>query len=333
MEKEETKDKELWKATDIAKTEFEPSPQIVENLLEAGTLNIFAGAPKAGKSWLVLDLAMSVASGKDFFGEYETDPGEVLYLALEDTPRRLNNRINTISPDEHEGLDNLHVIFDCPRQDEGGKEKIVNWIQSDDVVNPKLIIIDTLYRFRPSWSLGGGYANDSASLEWLHKLCQVSGISVLLVHHDIKSQTKSWEAAVSGSRGLTGIVDGILMLKKYVTVKKEVEALFYATSRDLEETRLKLNRDPVTSKWIKSADQEFDEDALARSSNPNTMRIQEIFILSGEDKVLTTQDVVELSMMKEGTVRRILSELTKGGFLNRVQRGVYSIAPSKTLES
>ena len=66
----------------------------MENLIPAG-LNILASPPKYGKSWAVLDLGLAVTSGSRFLG-YQTTPCEVLYLALEDSERRLKSRLNKL---------------------------------------------------------------------------------------------------------------------------------------------------------------------------------------------------------------------------------------------
>jgi hypothetical protein len=64
---------------------------VVEGLIAAG-LHILAGAPKVGKSWLVLDLAVHVSLGKPMW-EMTTSPCEVLYLCLEDTYARVQRRL------------------------------------------------------------------------------------------------------------------------------------------------------------------------------------------------------------------------------------------------
>ncbi len=57
---------------------------------------LLAGPPKIGKSWLALNIAISVATGTKAFGHFETVKGMVLYLAYEDSERRLNQRLNMI---------------------------------------------------------------------------------------------------------------------------------------------------------------------------------------------------------------------------------------------
>jgi RecA-family ATPase len=59
---------------------------------------LLAGPPKVGKSWLTLGLGLSVASGGKALGRIDVTAGQVLYLALEDTPRRLKAGWSRCSP-------------------------------------------------------------------------------------------------------------------------------------------------------------------------------------------------------------------------------------------
>jgi AAA domain len=63
-------------------------------LVEGCTL--LAGAPKLGKSWLALEIALAVADGGKCFGNLECEQGDVLYLALEDNMRRLQGRMRKL---------------------------------------------------------------------------------------------------------------------------------------------------------------------------------------------------------------------------------------------
>ena len=68
-----------------------PPNFIVDTLLSQG-LHIPAGSPKVGKSWLALWLAVTVAKGEPVWG-MDVKPGAVLYLCLEDSQLRIQNRL------------------------------------------------------------------------------------------------------------------------------------------------------------------------------------------------------------------------------------------------
>lgn len=79
-----------------------PTRFCVETLLPQG-LCILGGAPKVGKSWLVLDLCIHIARGEPLWGLPVTQ-GETLYLCLEDSERRIQERLNLITDDVPNGL-------------------------------------------------------------------------------------------------------------------------------------------------------------------------------------------------------------------------------------
>ena len=81
----------IFSMPELMDTHFPSRPCIIENLLPAGTY-LLAGAPKIGKSFLVLQMAYQVSAGEPFLG-FPSRQGTVLYLALEDTYERLQKRL------------------------------------------------------------------------------------------------------------------------------------------------------------------------------------------------------------------------------------------------
>src|SRR5262245_6276525 len=85
----------VFTAADLRNRPFPPICYVVPDLIPEG-LSIMAGRPKIGKSWLALDLCIAVAAGRICFGERKPVPGDVLYAALEDNPRRLQRRLDKL---------------------------------------------------------------------------------------------------------------------------------------------------------------------------------------------------------------------------------------------
>lgn len=81
-----TVDAETLLSTPMSKTVF-----IVDNLIPQG-VNVISGASKIGKSWLMLWLGLRVAQGLPVWG-LTTQQCDVLYLSLEDTQRRIKDRL------------------------------------------------------------------------------------------------------------------------------------------------------------------------------------------------------------------------------------------------
>src|SRR5262245_9126402 len=86
--------KELWSAQALQDAELPELQWTVEGWLAEG-LGLRIGKPKAGKSWLLFQLAIAVASGEPFLG-MPTHQGDVLLLALEDGRRRLKTRLELV---------------------------------------------------------------------------------------------------------------------------------------------------------------------------------------------------------------------------------------------
>ena len=72
---------EFYRASDLYGKQLKRPPVIVEGMIPAG-LTVLAGAPKRGKSWMALKLALCVSKGDKFLG-FPTKRGSVLYLDLE----------------------------------------------------------------------------------------------------------------------------------------------------------------------------------------------------------------------------------------------------------
>lgn len=83
-----------WTVNDLLDAKFSDSLWLVLNMIPTG-LGSLAGKPKVGKSWLVLHLADAVANGGYFLG-VKVDQSPVIYLAFEDSPRRLKRRLEAM---------------------------------------------------------------------------------------------------------------------------------------------------------------------------------------------------------------------------------------------
>jgi RecA-family ATPase len=88
-----------WTAAELLAADIPQPKWAIEGLLPEG-LAFFAGAPKLGKSWFALGLGIAVASGGYALGKIPVDEGEILYLALEDNPRRLQSRLRVLLGDD-----------------------------------------------------------------------------------------------------------------------------------------------------------------------------------------------------------------------------------------
>jgi AAA domain len=222
-----------------------PEPKwAVGGLLSEGA-TVFAGAPKVGKSFMALGLAISIASGGMALSSIPVEQGDVLYLALEDGDKRMQKRLKTMLCGGRVP-ERLNFAYKCPRLDEGGLEGIGGWLQEHP--EARLIVVDTLKRIRPQeHRIKRIYDNDYDAVSPLNDLAQQHGVSILIVHHTNKSNgNEDWFDSISGSLGLSGAVDNAMLLKRS---RVRQDGTLLVGGRDIEDKELAVEFDGVINGW------------------------------------------------------------------------------------
>ena len=217
------KELQLYSCEYVMDTALQKTPFIVDKLLAPG-LYVLAGAPKVGKSWLVLDLCLSVAEGQAFLG-HRTEKGQVVYLALEDSLIRLQNRVYEFTD---EPTDNLDFALLADNIGNGLEEQL----EALKTTKPdlKLVVIDTLQKVRSSTD--SGYGIDYKELTPLKILTDKMEIAILLVHHTRKSFDADPFNMISGTTGISGCVDGSFVLTE--TKRGSRNGKLICVGRDIE---------------------------------------------------------------------------------------------------
>ena len=170
----------VQRADELLARQFEPIRWAVHDLVPEGVA-LLVGAPKIGKSWFALQMAVALATGTPLWnGRKSEAAGGVLLLALEDNDRRLQKRLNELQPSIVP--DRLRFVTDWPRMDQGGVERLGEWLTDHPAI--RLVIIDTLGRFRPKESgNSSAYQADYHVGSELKSLAEQFRIAILLVHH------------------------------------------------------------------------------------------------------------------------------------------------------
>ena len=218
---------------------------VVPGLIAEG-VTVLGGAPKVGKSFLALGLAISLASRQKVLGKIDVDQKAVLYLSLEGTLRDLRHRILNLSNDESD-LTQLYIATEWPVGAEGVK-RLEKWLGEHQEV--KFVIIDTLQAFRgPSRSSGNNYERDYNDLQPISQLAYGCDVDILILHHLKKSGDHSDDFdALSGSTAIRGAVDNQAIMVPSgdggITLRSE--------GRDLERVEVKLFREEGSLGWTLS---------------------------------------------------------------------------------
>ena len=226
---------------DLYETIYPSRPPIIDGLLYAGTY-LFVGAPKVGKSFLMAQIGHHVSTGLELWG-YPVHQGSVLYLALEDDHRRLQNRLFRMFGTE--SADNLYFSI-YAKQLGAGLEEQLKWFVQEHL-DTRLIIIDTLQKVRESGGDTYSYASDYEVITKLKAFADEHGICLLLVHHTRKQQAEDKFDMISGTNGLLGAADGAFLLQKERRTSNT--ATLDISGRDQQDQRLYLTRNEERLIW------------------------------------------------------------------------------------
>jgi hypothetical protein len=220
-------------AADLLRLELPPLRAIVPDIIVAGT-TVLAAPPKIGKSVLCYQLAVEVALGGTLLGR-QCVRGSVLYLALEDGKRRGQDRLRAALNGRRMPAGRLSVGWDAPVIGGGLEEKIEVWLAAHD--DAALVMIDTVQKIRgKSDGRRNAYEVDVQDLGRLQNITRDrSELALLGVHHTKKDAADDFVASVSGTYGIAGSADTIMLLKR----KRHAElGVLEITGRELPETEL-----------------------------------------------------------------------------------------------
>lgn len=290
----------IFTASHLMKTAFPEPKWAIEGLVADG-LTLLVGAPKLGKSWAALDWAVSVATGEAAFGTLPTVAGDVLFLALEDVPRRLRDRLDALL-DADAAPENLHIATSWPEMAGGGLQLLGEWL--DDHPDARLVIIDTLARVRGAVSGNAHqYTQDYRTAATIKALADAHGVAIVVVHHTRKMVADDPLETVSGTHGLAGAADTAIVLRR----EKSGGASLYVRGRDVPEMDVAMVFDRERSRWKVTGDA-----AVARLSSPRQTILE---TLRAAAQPLAPKEVSARIGRNPASVRRLLAEMARAGTL------------------
>lgn len=299
-------------AAELLTIEFPEPKWAIPSILPEG-LTILAGKPKRGKSILSLNLALSIASGGKAFGKFDVEQGTVLCFALEDTARRLQHRIKQMLVSGEKAPEKLILFNNCSRIGEGAIEEIGALIEKHSDV--RLVIIDTLVKIRPVRNGGNSniYTTDYQDVSGIKDLADEHGISIVLVHHVRKLEADDIMDTLSGSFGLTGAADGIIVLDRMTGLS---DAFLYITGRDVEEEKYALNFQSDTLSW-----QYMGKACDVRSTDQQQL-IVDVFKGAKTDE-FSPKQIAEATGLKVSYVKNTFPKLKEAGIIKKAGYGKY----------
>lgn len=301
---------EVWTAKQLLTTDFAEPTWVIPELLPAG-LTILAGRPKVGKSWLGLQTALSVVTGGRALGR-SVQRGPILYLALEDPPRRLRSRMRAQGWPIEADADFLTLgdfaqrVGDLRRD---GGDRLALKIQQRGY---RLVVMDTLSRAIH------GDQNDAeamtAALTPLQETAHEHEVAILMIDHHRKSFGKDPDAIadILGSTAKGAMLDTSWGLYRE---RGKAGAKLQVVGRDVVERTMALHFDVQTSCW--QSDGDADELEL-------TERRQEIIDTLAEFGPIGVSELARAINQDKANTHRRLQDLVGAGLV--VRRGnLYAI--------
>lgn len=176
---------------------------LIKELWGASSVGVIGGAPKCAKTWLGLDMALSVATGTPCLGKYAVpEPGPVLVYLAEDALPVVRQRVGGMA--RHRGLDLAGVEIDAitaPVLRLDRERDRARLLETTRRLRPRLLVLDPLVRLH---GIDENNAGEVAELlAYFRSLQRQFDLSVVLVHHT----RKSGAMGVAAGQGLRGSSD------------------------------------------------------------------------------------------------------------------------------
>jgi AAA domain-containing protein len=295
--------------------DFAPLEYVIPGYVVEG-LTVLAGKPKLGKSWWAYDASIAVATGGKAMGSVDCEQGDVLYLALEDNRRRVKDRLLTLCPArkvQNISLDRLSVRTIAPRIDTGLLAELDKWRLAS--AKPRLVIIDVFLKVRPPRKKSEDpYSADYDAVTPLQRYASEHRLAVVLVTHTRKMAADDPLEAVSGTNGVTGAADAVLVLNRDAK-----GTTLYGRGRDIEEIETAMRFD--NGRWSILG----DADEVRKSDERR--KIVAALKEAGDEQ--TPAAIAKLAGMKPENVRVLIRKMVPIGEVLQPRVGYYT-APAPT---
>jgi AAA domain len=289
---------------------------LIENLWGAAAVGVIGGAPKSCKSWLGLDLALSVATGTMALGHFPVrEQGPALIYLAEDSLDIVRERMGSLA--NHRGLDlkavDVHVIT-APtlRLDkEPDRSKLRETVR---VIRPRLLLLDPLVRLH---GVDENNATEVAELlSYLRELERAFDLAVTVVHHFRKNAPAGIQAGqgLRGSSDLHAFGDSNLYLRRIRD--RLVLVTEHRAAAAPEPVSLRLVTEREDSVHLEIVDGIGSEHDVNRESlESSTLRV-----LKGTDG-LTRDRLRERLGVKNERLGKVLAGLERAGQIERGPQG------------
>jgi hypothetical protein len=284
---------------------------VVPGILPEG-VTLLAGKPKKGKSWMALGICEAVATGGMAFGSKPVEQGDALYLALEDNPKRLKKRLKKLLGGR-DAPDRMHLKTGWARLDEGGDDELDEWLLEHP--QSRVVFVDTLAKIRKPARGQNVYAEDYAALEKLLPLAAKHSVAIVVIHHLRKAVAADPMDEISSSTGLTGGVDGFMILRR---APGSQGPTLYVDGRDIEEPETyALLWNINTASW--SIEGTAEEVHISKERGNILLELNRSY-----PEPMTPKEIAEmLPNASHGSVKKLLRDMLADEQVLKAEKGSY----------
>ena len=306
----------------VGEIESEPSGQrwLVEELWGASSVGVIGGAPKCAKTWLGLDMALSVATGTACLDKYAVpEPGPVLVYLAEDALPVVRERVEGMA--RHRGLDlarvEIHVITAPTLRLDRDRDRM-RLLETSKQLRPRLLVLDPLVRLH---GIDENHAGEVAELlAYFRSLQRQLDLSVLLVHHTRKNAAGGAAAGLGlrGSSDIHAFGDSNLYLrrgKEHLVLSTEHRAA--PASPPIYLTLVATNPDTT---HLEVVVQHETVRPLVLDGKPRSLEERVLDSLAG-GMVLTRSKLRDCLAVKNERLGEALESLERAGRLCRTETG------------
>jgi hypothetical protein len=286
---------------------------LVEELWCANAVGVIGGAPKCAKTWLGLDLALSVATGTPCLGRYAvSEAGPVLVYLAEDALPAVRERVEGMA--WHRGLDlegvEIHVITVPVLRLDQDRDRTRLW-ETCRRLRPRLLVLDPLVRLH---GIDENHAGDVAELlGYFRSLQRQLGLSVVLVHHTRKN---GGDGAVAG-QGLRGSGDIHAFGDSNLYLRRTEGHLILSS-----EHRAAPASTPVHLRLVATDAATTHLEVIAEPGDDNGPSLEEqVLDLLAQGKILTRARLREALAVNNERLGNALESLERAGRVSRTPRG------------
>ena len=310
---------------------------LVDCWLPSQSVALVVSPPESYKTWMLLDMAVSIATGTKFLGHYDVhDTGPALIIQQEDSHAGLSERLALILYSKlgmRMDMSGDDWSVSCPPDlpiyihpsrnlHFSNKEVLAELEQKIAAIKPKVVLIDPLYSAVSSDGYMSAAAEQMLPIKtWRDKY----GCSFVIAHHSKKNSDPSSSAREDlwGSQFLNAFLETGWQIRRNPKLLPNEIAVRVHTKVDDSPPQVSLTfniNSHAPYSYVVQV-QKYDPPAGQQVSQPAQAAMLEML----EDGPMTQKDIVTKTGKSPSTVSRQMAQLESSGFITRMPDGKYKL--------